>query len=171
MAVCIRNSLSGSRRALACAFSAHRSCVEPRITSTALRTTPLRPHLSTTTPPTESHPPSVLSAPEDAGAVATSEASFQFQANIVEEELFRALCEPRPSNPLLVSLLRRLVQHGGAPSLEVVRAIADHFSVTKDAQNSTVSSLVVGKGPVVCSAARFWCSRTLRSLRSLFECL
>lgn len=161
MAVCIRNSLSGSRRALASVLSTHRSCGETLMTSLALRTTLLRPHFSTITPPTrppEAHQ-SMPPASEDAGAVISPEASLKSQAHALEEALYRALCEPRPSNPLLVSLMRRLVQDGGAPSLDVVRAVADHFSATKDAQNSTVSSLAIEKAPVVCSASHVRRSR------------
>lgn len=125
------------------------------MTSLALRTTLLRPHLSTITLPTrppEAHQ-SMTPASEDAGVVISPEASLKSQGNALEEALYRALSEPRPSNPLLVSLMRRLVQDGGAPSLDVVRAVAGHFSATKDAQNSTVSSLAVEKVTVVCSAS------------------
>lgn len=61
------------------------------------------------------------------------------QVKALEGEILRALCEPRPNTPLLVAIVRELVQLGELPSREVVRALVDHFTTTKDAQSSAVS--------------------------------
>lgn len=55
-----------------------------------------------------------------------------------------ALCKPRPNTPLMVALVRGLVQLGERPSLEVVRALAEHFLTTRDAQSATVRELRLG---------------------------
>lgn len=72
-------------------------------------------------------------------AAADPAADAETTARSLEEELFKVLCEPRPSNPLLVALLRSLVQLGEQPSVEVVRAVARHFLDTRDMQSSKVS--------------------------------
>lgn len=74
-----------------------------------------------------------------AAAAADPAADAETTARSLEEELFKVLCEPRPSNPLLVALLRAVVQLGEQPSVEVVRAVARHFLDTKDTQGSKVS--------------------------------
>lgn len=65
--------------------------------------------------------------------------SFKLQqGKELDKELLRTLCEPRPSNPLLVALMRSLVKLGYLPSVKAARAVAAYFVGTRDVQNSTV---------------------------------
>lgn len=62
----------------------------------------------------------------------------------MQEEIFRVLCEPRPSSPSLVALVRGMVAAGAQPSIEAVQALADHFSEAKDARGIKVSTVSSG---------------------------
>lgn len=79
--------------------------------------------------------------PRDTDVAAPAAVAFQTKAKVLEEDMLRALSEPRPSNGLLVALVRGLVQLGQVPHLEVVRAVAAHLSDSKDAESSEVKAL------------------------------
>lgn len=86
----------------------------------------------TSLPPTQDHAaPAVATRPT---------APVETTARQLQEELFRVLCEPRPSSPSLLALVRGIVAAGAEPSPEVVQALADHFSEAKDAKSLKVRS-------------------------------
>ena len=138
MAVFLRRSLNGSRGALALAMPPR----TPRSVRPLGRLMEARPWQR----PTHSSIP-VSTVVADAAPTATTTAAAadpaadsETTARALEQELFKVLCEPRPSNPLLVALVRALVQLGEQPSVEVVRAIARHFLDTRDTLGSKVST-------------------------------
>lgn len=81
--------------------------------------------------PPENHAAAAAVAARPTAAVETTTGQLQ-------EELFRVLCEPRPSGPSLLALVRGITAAGSEPSPEVVQALADHFSEAKDAKSLKV---------------------------------
>eukprot|EP00903_Cladosiphon_okamuranus_P007042 g6846.t1 len=66
----------------------------------------------------------------------------------LQEELFRVLCQPRPSSPSLLALVRGIVAAGAAPSPAAVQALADHLTAAKDTKSlKALLSLLKGSKP------------------------
>lgn len=55
-----------------------------------------------------------------------------------EDDIYRALCEPMPSNSHLVSLMEGLLKVGERPSSYLVDAVADQLARSKDVHSSKV---------------------------------
>lgn len=90
--------------------------------------------LHTTTPARTSRPAQDHRAADGAKLADAAETT----AGRLQEELFRVLCQPRPSSPSLVALARGIVAAGSTPSLAAVQALADHLTAAKDAKSLKV---------------------------------
>lgn len=136
MAAFLRGRLTGSSGKLASALLSHSLRGEAPLGRLLVRGSPRLLH-HRSLPARTSLPP----AQEDhAGAGATPAGAVDAAARQLQEELFRVLCEPRPSSPSLLALVRGIVAAGAEPTLEVVQALADHFSESKDAKSLKVRS-------------------------------
>lgn len=139
MAVFLRRSLNRSRGTFALAAPAK----NPRGVLPLGRLMVARPSLRVTPSsiPARTLTAAAPTASTTIAAVASDPAvDAEIAARSLEQELFKVLCEPRPSNPLLVALVRAMVQVGEQLSVEVVRAVARHFLDTRDTQSSKVSA-------------------------------
>ena len=147
--VFLRRSLNGSRGTLALMVPAR----NPRGVLLLGRLMAAQPSLLRLTP--SSIPARTLAAAAPTAATTTAAATAadpsmeaEMTTRASEQELFKVLCEPRPSNPLLVALARAMVQASEQPSVEVVPAVARHFLDTRDTQSSKVSAACL-RSPVM----------------------
>ncbi|CAM9327755.1 unnamed protein product [Ectocarpus sp. 12 AP-2014] len=145
MAVFLRRSLVGSKRELALAVCSRGQRGQAPLAWLLAGASPRLVHSAL---------PARTSVPADSGASGTAagaarpEDSVEVAASQLQEEIFRVLCEPRPSSPSLVALVRGMVAAGAQPSIEAVEALADHFSEAKDARGmKAVLSLLKGSKP------------------------
>lgn len=135
MAVFMRARFPGPRGKLAWALASHSPQAEASLGRLLVKGSPRLLH--TTAPArTTSHPAHEHRAADGAKVADAAEAT----AGRLQEELFRVLCQPRPSSPSLVALVRGIVAAGAAPSLAAVQALADHLTAAKDARSLKVRS-------------------------------
>ncbi|CAN0164076.1 unnamed protein product, partial [Ectocarpus sp. 8 AP-2014] len=145
MAVFLRRSLVGSKRELALAVCSRSQRGQAPLATLLAGASSRLVHSAL---------PARTSDPADGGASGTAagaarpEDSVRVAASQLQEEMFRVLCEPQPSSPSLVALVRGMVAAGAQPSIEAVEALADHFSEAKDARSiKAVLSLLKGSKP------------------------
>lgn len=130
MAVFLRRGLAGSRRNSALLLSCHsqrqgeRPLEWPRV-----RASPRLLHAARTSFAGQGPAVAAAAAPGDVA---------ETTAKQLQEELFRVLCEPRPSSPSLLALVRGMVAGGAQPSSFAVQALLDHFSEGRDARSLKV---------------------------------
>lgn len=137
MAVFLRAKFPGSRGSLALVLASHRPHAEASLGRLLVKSSPrllhtARPARTSSRPAQEEH-----HAAGGADAKLAANAA-ETTAERLQEELFRALCQPRPSSPSLVALVRGIVAAGAAPSLTAVQALADHLAAAKDAKSLKV---------------------------------
>lgn len=151
MAVYLRRSVSGSRGALSSAICHRKPEREAPSVRLLAKQSPCRMHSSTTAIHRQTPSGDSKCSNETASQVAQSSAAsppdVRSQIKELEESLFKILCGPKPSNPLLVAIVRGLVKLAEQPSLEVIRAVASQFAETRDTHSSTVS---FGRGIIPC---------------------
>eukprot|EP00752_Nemacystus_decipiens_P011279 g10023.t1 len=142
MAVFLRARFPGSRGKLALALASHSPHAEASLGRLVVKGSPRLLH--TAVPARTSRPPHEHHAADGAKLADAAEAT----AGRLQEELFRVLCQPRPSSRSLVALVRGIVAAGAAPSLAAVQALASHLTAAKDAKSlKALLSLLKGSKP------------------------
>ena len=138
MAVFLRAGFPGSRGKLALALASHSPHVEASLGRLLVKGSPRLLHTAlparTTSRPAAHEPHHPAADGIDAKLTDAAEET----AGRLQEELFRVLCQPRPSSPSLVALVRGIVAAGAAPKLAAVQALADHLTAAKDAKSLKV---------------------------------
>lgn len=132
MAVFLRARFPGSRERIALVFATQSPHAEASLGRLLVKGSPRVLH--TTAPARTSRPAHEHRAADGAKLADAAEET----AGRLQEELFRVLCQPRPSSPSLVALVRGIVAAGAAPSLAAVQALADHLTAAKDAKSLKV---------------------------------
>ncbi|CAM9989759.1 unnamed protein product [Scytosiphon promiscuus] len=146
MAMLLRKGLTGCRRKPALLWSCYSQRQrEIPVAFTQVRATPRPLHVARTSCAAQG--PAVSAAASPADAVETT-------AKQLQEELFRVLCEPRPSSPSLMTLARGMVAAGAQPSWPAVQALIDHFSEGRDTKSlKALLSLLEGPTPPLAAGA------------------
>lgn len=136
MAAFLRSRFPGSRGKLAFVLASHNPPAEASLRRLLVQSSPRLLHATVSA---RTSPARWLEEQHGADGAKPADAT-RTAIESLQEELFRVLCQPRPSTPSLVALVRGIVAAGAAPSLAAAQALADHLTAAKDAKSLKVRS-------------------------------